>query len=398
MAVSTYYFDTPTFASATSIYSDASLTTFAPDDFYSDNIIVRQQVNGVLLPGVACGGATPTLPTLFFADLLISGFAVSDAGVITLPTVQLPTGANTAFTSTPASFAVVTASTVRTLNISVVVPAGYLNAGDTITGVATATQLPVAPSGTAVRYYYFTECLLSDSSNSNSPEKLYPMTIAPILNGRYLESETQRYWSVFRTTQGNTNPADDGPAFELTATQSETIRGTLEYIPGDAACPFPNPDNIYWLRRCSDQSTDFFMNTGTITFSNNARVIDTVNSVTYMVIGALTDNAGTRTQVNNIQCADYNNVAFGASGFTNCATYCSSSVFYILEECGAVAGTQSAMTVKATSELPELNISTVIYSNTTGKAYRVTATSVLNTTTSVLPRVLVDSVLPGGCP
>jgi len=398
MAVSTYYFDTPTFASATSVYSNPNLTTFAPDDFYSDNVIVRQQVNGVLFPGVACGGAAPILPTLAFLSLGVNGFAVSDAGVITLPTVTLPTGQNIAFTSTPSSYAVVTSSTIRTLNISVVVPAGYLNVGDTISGTTTATQQPVAPSGTNVRYYYFTECLLSDASNSNSPDKLYPMTSAPVLNGRYLESETQRYWSVFRTTQGNPNPSDDGPAFELTATQSETIRGTLEYIPGDAACPFPNPDNIYWLRRCSDQSTDFFMNTGTINFSNNARVIDTVNNVTYMVIGALTDSAGTRTQVSNIQCADYNNVAFGASGFTNCASYCSSAVYYILEECGAATGTDSAMTIKPANELPELNINTVIYSSSTVKAYRVRSTSVLNTATSALPRVSVTSVLPGGCP
>jgi hypothetical protein len=392
MAVSTYYFDTPTFASATSIYSDASLTTFAPDDFYSDNIIVREQVNGVLLPGVACGGATPTLPTLFFADLLISGFAVSDAGVITLPTVQLPTGANTAFTSTPASFSVVAASTVRTLNISVVVPAGYLNTGATITGTTTATQQPVAPSGTAVRYYRFVRCYSSGSTNNAiSSLMYYPMITPPVLNGRYLEAETQRYYR-----QDAWNAATLEPVSKANVSKAETIQGTLEYIPGALGCPTPNPENIYWLRRCSDQSTDFFMNTGTTIFSDTARVIDTVNNVTYMVIGALTDNAGTRTQVHNIQCADFNNVAFGASGFTNCATYCSTSVFYTLEECGYIQN--KAMTVKTTSELPELNINTVIYSTTTGKAYRVTSTSVLNTTTSVLPRVLVDSVMPGGCP
>lgn len=50
----TYYLDAPSLGSASVIYSDASLTTIAPNGFYSDGTIVREQVSGVLLPQVNC--------------------------------------------------------------------------------------------------------------------------------------------------------------------------------------------------------------------------------------------------------------------------------------------------------------------------------------------------------
>jgi hypothetical protein len=56
----TYYLDAPSLGSATVIYSDAELTTVAPDGFYSDSTISREQVSGSLLPQVTCPScATP---------------------------------------------------------------------------------------------------------------------------------------------------------------------------------------------------------------------------------------------------------------------------------------------------------------------------------------------------
>ena len=49
----------PDFASAISVYSDSSLLTLAPDGFYSDGIISRQQVGGFLLTSVACSSTCP---------------------------------------------------------------------------------------------------------------------------------------------------------------------------------------------------------------------------------------------------------------------------------------------------------------------------------------------------
>ena len=51
---SLYYLDAPSFSSATKVYTNAELTTVAPDGYYSDQSISRQQVSGVLLPQVTC--------------------------------------------------------------------------------------------------------------------------------------------------------------------------------------------------------------------------------------------------------------------------------------------------------------------------------------------------------
>ena len=54
----TYYFDGINFSQATSIYTDAALTTLAVNGWYSQNGIVRQQLNGVLLNAQPCDECT----------------------------------------------------------------------------------------------------------------------------------------------------------------------------------------------------------------------------------------------------------------------------------------------------------------------------------------------------
>jgi hypothetical protein len=56
---STYYLNGPSLGSSTAIFSDAALTTLADDGFYSDGLIVREQVLGVLLPQQTCDGCIP---------------------------------------------------------------------------------------------------------------------------------------------------------------------------------------------------------------------------------------------------------------------------------------------------------------------------------------------------
>lgn len=43
-----FYIDGPTLATATVVYTDVDLTTCAPDGFYSDGVVVRQQINCAL--------------------------------------------------------------------------------------------------------------------------------------------------------------------------------------------------------------------------------------------------------------------------------------------------------------------------------------------------------------
>ena len=56
----TFYLDTASLSTATAIYSNPSMTALAPDGFYSDGTIVRQQSSGVLLPPSSCPNCEPT--------------------------------------------------------------------------------------------------------------------------------------------------------------------------------------------------------------------------------------------------------------------------------------------------------------------------------------------------
>jgi len=49
-----FYINGPSLGSATAVFSDALLTVCAPDGFYSDAIITREQVDCVLLPQQTC--------------------------------------------------------------------------------------------------------------------------------------------------------------------------------------------------------------------------------------------------------------------------------------------------------------------------------------------------------
>jgi hypothetical protein len=49
-----YFINAPSLGSATSVFTNSSLTTFAANGFYSDGIISRQLVDGVLLPQQTC--------------------------------------------------------------------------------------------------------------------------------------------------------------------------------------------------------------------------------------------------------------------------------------------------------------------------------------------------------
>ena len=87
---SLYYLDAPSFSSATKVYTDAALTTVAPDGYYSDQSISRQQVSGVLLPQITC-------PSCDNSYLVGFGVTVEDScGFVASGTV---TGDNATFCS-----------------------------------------------------------------------------------------------------------------------------------------------------------------------------------------------------------------------------------------------------------------------------------------------------------
>lgn len=50
----TFYLDAPTLATATKVFLDSGMTLCAPDGYYSDGTVARQQVGCVLLPAETC--------------------------------------------------------------------------------------------------------------------------------------------------------------------------------------------------------------------------------------------------------------------------------------------------------------------------------------------------------
>ena len=87
---STYYLNGPSLASATAVFSNAALTTLAANGFYSDGVISREQVSGVLLPQQNCPTcATPCGESInasggqgiYLLDLE-TGTTVTDVGAV----------------------------------------------------------------------------------------------------------------------------------------------------------------------------------------------------------------------------------------------------------------------------------------------------------------------------
>jgi hypothetical protein len=64
-----YFLDAPSLGSATSVFLDNGLSVCAPDGFYSDGVITRQQVSCKLLPQESCPScASPCGEDVIFAD------------------------------------------------------------------------------------------------------------------------------------------------------------------------------------------------------------------------------------------------------------------------------------------------------------------------------------------
>lgn len=87
---SSYYLNAPSLGSATAVFLDTGLLTCAPDGFYSNGVIVREQVGCVLLPQQDCGACpTPCGTTInasgsqgvYLLDL-DTGSTVGDVGAV----------------------------------------------------------------------------------------------------------------------------------------------------------------------------------------------------------------------------------------------------------------------------------------------------------------------------
>jgi hypothetical protein len=97
-----YYLNAPSLGSATAIFLDAGLTTCAPDGYYSDGVIVRQQVSCVLLPQQNCPSCAVNCAILPFSVETKGYFEISvDMGTATgaIPITFNPFGTPVGFSA-----------------------------------------------------------------------------------------------------------------------------------------------------------------------------------------------------------------------------------------------------------------------------------------------------------
>lgn len=103
---STYYLNAPSLGSATSVFTNAGLTVLAADGFYSDGVIVREQISGLLVaqqtcPACAtpCGGSISASGNQGVYYLNIDLGADIGAVIITFNPASVPDGISALFDS-----------------------------------------------------------------------------------------------------------------------------------------------------------------------------------------------------------------------------------------------------------------------------------------------------------
>lgn len=107
MAISsTYYLNGPSLGSATAVFTNAALTVCAADGFYSDGVIVREQVSCVLVPqqtcpscSIVCGGTISASGNQGVYYLNVNLGAPTGAVIVEFEPLSVPDGISALFNS-----------------------------------------------------------------------------------------------------------------------------------------------------------------------------------------------------------------------------------------------------------------------------------------------------------
>ena len=107
MAISsTYYLNGPSLGSATAVFTNAALTVCAANGFYSDGVIVREQVSCVLVPqqtcpscSIVCGGTISASENQGVYYLNINLGAPTGAVIVEFEPLSVPDGISALFNS-----------------------------------------------------------------------------------------------------------------------------------------------------------------------------------------------------------------------------------------------------------------------------------------------------------
>ena len=308
----TYYFDTASFANATALFTDSALTQCAPDGFYSDNIISREQINCVLQVAETCNcvGPTPT-PT---------------ATPTPTPTV----------TPTPTSTPVPTGPPTPTAAPPAPTP--------------TPTAVPPGPTPTAIvvagKYYELTPCTTGTTCYIFSKN-------APTNSSRYLNPNTGDFYNYISSTTAKNS-----------VNQSLVCTAIMELIPNETGCPavpVQPVTNVYVVRNCNTNEDSAFSSTNN--YNLNQLLVDG-SGINYTV-NSQPNAVGTFPVVSGLVCLDSNGVKQGESGFTTCAYNCPADFHYLLTRCNGFGGTEISEETATDLASRGFNVGDTVYTQST---------------------------------
>ena len=213
----TYYLDTLNFANATSVYTDAALTTCAPDGFYQIGGVSRQQVNCSLLPSEACPscpGATPVPPATLPPNV---SYKVTDKKTGTIGHVTINTAYN------------LNTDVTTTLSAN----CWLINEESTTVATGTITGLCIVDPGADPIYYRVILC--PSIPQSSAPTQQFTPTAPDItsLSQQYYDPINEVYY-IYDNAGGTTSP---------TGGEVNTV---LDKIPNVFGCPALPIQYNYW--------------------------------------------------------------------------------------------------------------------------------------------------------
>jgi len=318
----TFYFDSNSFATATALFTDSTLTQCAPDGFYSDGIISREQKNCLLQVAETCNCAGPT-PTPTPTPIPVTPTPTPTPTIAPTPT-PTPTPVPT-FTPTP-----------------------------TPTPSPTPTATPIV----AGKYYQLDPC-----PGSSVSESCYIFSKTALGAGsRYLNPNTQDYYTYNSSTTAKNN-----------VSSSLVCTANMELVPNVGGCP-PQPiqpvTNYYVVRDCNTNEDYVFATTNT--YALNVRLVDGSNNY-YIVNNQVSGTTG-YTELTNLSCEDANGVKEGQAGFTTCDYNCPADEHYILTRCFGYGGTELTQETAIALQQRGINVGDVVYSVDTDTCYTISGT------------------------
>tara|TARA_A100000172_G_scaffold76180_1_gene59434 strand:+ start:5945 stop:7264 length:1320 start_codon:yes stop_codon:yes gene_type:complete len=346
-----YYMDALTLEEATSIYTDIGLTTLAADGFYSNTAISRQQLNGLLQAQTTCDNCAsppPTTATLYSVTQNVTNNIVGTLGVnyslsgsgydgSGAPGPVTQTGPAQSpydfeiFAQALAGFQFSSTAPFTATNPDGLIPPD--SGGTTVTNTLTGSIEPI-PTGVTVPtlFYKLNGCA---NSNGSVPAGGWIERVSgagPATNQRFVTSNTNpvEYFVYDQATSPqSTVPAQD-------QLESSAGRGlSLSVLAGETGCPSFNVvnENIYELRKCSDNTTDYYFKSTTTIFLPGTRVTNDSGSTIYIIEQELNSSQlSGKAELFNVLEVDQNGVAKGQPGFTIGAVGCPGT-YWVLRAC-----------------------------------------------------------------